>query len=559
MNEARVSIPADIAEKLRPLAEQMGLSIPGMARYAPTIDVTQPIGALALEVGRHAAMHNMYLKSGAVITVDTSTGETTAMTARAFPAWLEVTCGVSFKAPGARQKRDSLVVEDGAQILETEIFRSCLRPLEAVHTMRLPVARAGELFSVDFLEAGYDKESKILTLDLVPYPMDWPLERGCEWLIAACWEFPWNGMESVVGKEARMKALRENRSFAVHVSALLGSYCRGLFPAGTTRPMLAYLANKPGSGKTRLAEMALAHIYGLVGSTTSPKDEDKMDVKLETVARALQPFVIYDNVGRALKSPALEKFITEARHTGRCYNSNSEFFDVPNVTQVFVTANELPTSEDLSRRALVAEFFLAEEVRGRTFERFITATWLAEMETRKKFLASCCAVVKHWIANFDEKTDSIWGRPMPRHPRPLESFETWTGIIGGMVTLAELADPLQPAEKDVGGASAEDEMRTLLMRMAEKILAAPDLQIAKEGSDYMVTRKDLVALARSNGLIEHIVGAEGDGELDEQKNARFGRQIQRWRGQRLQLPSGKKFQFGHKRKKAGAIYPLTFI
>jgi hypothetical protein len=238
---------------------------------------------------------------------------------------------------------------------------------------------------------------------------------------------------------------------------------------------------------------------------------------------------------------------------------NSEMFRVPNVTQVFVTANELPTSEDLSRRALVAEFFLAEEVRGRTFERFITATWLAEMETRKKFLASCCAIVKHWINNKDEAQDSCWGQPMPRHPKPLESFETWTGIIGGMVVLAELADPLQPAEKDVGGASNEDEWKALLIAAAEKIAEEPELHVAREGAAYLVTRKYLAELARAQGLLEHIVGATGDAEMDETANKKFGRQIQRWRGQKLLTGTGRKFEFGHKRKKAGATYPLTFI
>ena len=84
-----------------------------------------------------------------------------------------------------------------------------------------------------------------------------------------------------------------------------------------------------------------------------------MDVKLETVARAMRPWVIFDNVGvMGLRSSSLEKFLTETMHTGRCLGSNADFFEVPNVTQVFVTANEMPTSEDLGRRAMVAEFFL---------------------------------------------------------------------------------------------------------------------------------------------------------------------------------------------------------
>jgi hypothetical protein len=74
-----------------------------------------------------------------------------------------------------------------------------------------------------------------------------------------------------------------------------------------------------------------------------------------------------------------------------------------------------------------------------------------------------------------------------------------------------------------------------------------------------LTRGQLVAIARTNGLIEGIVGAEGDTDLDDTANKRFGKAMQRWRGQELTDAKGRRFQFSHKRKKSGATYPLAFL
>lgn len=528
-----MTLPEDVLEKLREPAAALGIDLPGISRIAPSIDLTMPMRHVALELGRIAAQQSMFLKGDFVTTVDPETGEEKRMTARRFVGWCEEF--VMFRAPGARRMRDSLSVEDAAQILEQDIFLETLRPLDAVYTMRLPVQR--EDGTVEFLEPGYDARARVLTVDLVKYPMDWTLEQAREFLCDVCCEIPWHFPENAPAGD-----LLANRSFAVHVLAMVGTYCRAMFPPGTLRPIIAYFANKPGTGKTRLAEMALSHVYGEVGGADAPKDAEKMAVQLEAIAQSFQPFIILDDIGHSLRSNALNRFVTETVHNGRKFHSNSEFFKVPNVTQLFVTANDLNTSEDIGRRALVAELFLDTEVRGRKFKRTITSQWLSSSGTRAQFLAACCAIVKHWTAptNHDE--------PCPSHVSPLETFEAWTGKLGAMVMLAGFADPLKAPEGVVGGANDENEVKELL------ILAAT---IADQ--DETLTRAALVELARDHGLCEDLVGSKGDKDLDEKSNKRFGRRMQRWRGQKLTDSKGRKFQFGHKRKKAGATYPLTFI
>lgn len=543
-DEATVHVSLDFIQRLNEIASASGdpsiakalEGLPGVARFAPTVDVGQPIQMLALELGRLISKARspkgqfVFLKDDAIVTLDETTGKLSGLSAGRFMGWAEQFC--AFKSSGRQSKREGLTRDDAAAVLEQDVFRDCLRRLRAVHTMRLPVTRANG--DVEFLEPGYDSESGIFTCDLVRYPMDWTVDQAREFLVDVNSEIPWNGKEE--GELAR------NRSLSVHVANILGNYCHALFPEGTLRPMIAYFANKPGSGKTRLAEMALTHVHGFVGGTTAPKDEDKMDVKLETIARAMRPFVIFDDIGGALRSNALNKFLTETRHTGRCYNSNSEFFDVPNVTQLIVTANDLPTSEDLGRRALVAELFLDEEVRGRKFKRTITPAWLAMPETRAQFLAACCGIVKTWVEYRKMSPDSAM------HPQPLETFEVWTGAIGAMVGIAGFGDPLAKPEMDVGGASAEDEIKTLLIKLA-----------SARTVDCDILRKDLIETAREFGLLEKIVGAKGDQEPDSNALKSLGRKLQRFRGEKLKTEDGRRFQFSHKRNKSGALYPLVFL
>lgn len=512
--------PAAVARELADL--------PGMVRFAATVNIAQPIHNLALELGRLIANQRspkgqfIFLRESdrAVVTVDENNGDMQLMTPGRFVGWVEQFC--AFTSAGRNRLREGLSRDDAGLVMDQDVFKDCLRPLKAVHKLRLPVLRQGELWELEFLSAGYDSVSRIFTCDLLPYPMDWTVDQAREFIVSVCSEMPWNGRED--------GPLEQNRSLSVHAAALVGNYCHALFPEGTLRPMIAYLANKPGTGKTRCAEMGLAHVWGFVGGTTAPKDEDKMDVKLETIARAMRPYVIFDDIGGSLRSNALNKFLTESRHTGRCYNSNSEFFDVPNVTQLIVTANDLTTSEDLGRRALIAELFLDEEVRGRQFKQVISPDWLASDETRAKFLAACCAIVRHWEQPTNDE------RRMPRHSFPLETFDIWTGIVGAMVMLAGFGDPLKAPEMDVGGASVEDEIKQLLIIIA-----------TERDGDTVVSRKEMVETAREHGLIERVVGAKGDSDPDEKMTKSFGRQMQRWRGQKLKTVDGRRFVFGHKR------------
>ncbi len=533
-------VPIEVLRQLLPAAEAMGLSLPGVARFATSVDVTMPIRNLALELGRLCSVRNIFLKGRRIVTVDEKTGEEAAMTATRFVGWIEEF--TSFKS-GARSQRmrDSLTREDASLIIDQDIFRSCLRPLEAVHKMRLPVRRAPDADhlwagKIEFLESGYDAQSRIFTADVIRYEMDWPLERARTFLDEHGDGYPWNWGDEPQGT----RPVCMNRSWSVIVAAMVGMYCRAFFPAGTTRPMLAGLGNQPGTGKSTVVAMVTMPVHGHASTNKIPKDDGEMDKELDTIAMNARPYVFFDDIGGGMFSHPLNAFITAESRTGRALGGNTEFF-APQVCQVFATGNDIKISADLMRRALIFELFLAGDVRGRKFPRIITPRYLAAVETRKQFLAALCAVVRHtmdFVGN---------GGTMPT-VEGLESFDEWTRTVSQIARLAGYADPLAPPDLATGGSEDEDEMRELLVKVAS----------AAEG-DGEFDRKELVEMARNFGLLEPLVGAPGDKDLDLTAMKRWGRQLQKWRGRELMDAQGRRFRFSHKRQKRGAKYPLTFI
>lgn len=530
MSNANVSIPLEILRMLGPAAEKLGLSLPDESRVAPVINVTQNIRSLAWDLGRLLAKENLFILNDEVVTVDATTGEVKRMTSRRLPGWAEAFC--NFIAPGSRAKRESLEPSDAATILETDVFLGELRKVTAVHDVRLPVMRAsGE---PELLAPGFDTESGIFTVDTLPYDLDWTLEQACEWLEKHGEGYPWSQPDE------QPQSLKENRNWSVHLAGMVGTYCKAMFPPGTTKPMILYVGNQPGTGKSTLVSMDLIPVFGAGNSTKTPKDDADMDKELETAAQCRAPYMFFDDIGHGIFSNPLNRFITSPGHTGRVMGGNSAQFRVPNVTQVFATGNALKISDDLARRSLISFLFLPGEVRGRKFPIRINPKYLARPEIRAKFLSALWALVRNYAQ-------------IPKESRfvtdPLESFEEWTDIVACVVMAAGYENPLAPAVFDVGGTEETDEVRELLIKLA-----------TSADHDTIFDRKAVVECARKNELIEAIVGSEGEKEqLDGSANKRLGRQLEKWRGRELVDERGRRFRFGHRRKKRGASYPLAFI
>lgn len=529
-----VTIPRRLLEALAPLAAQLGVQLPEMGRNVPVIDATKPIGALSLEVGRLVASHDIFLQGEDIVTVDSATGRTTPMGASRFCAYIEQFAAI--KVP-PRSRRESLAPDDAAMVMRTDNFRSCLRLLTAVNEMRLPVTRRSG--DVEFLPFGYDRETGIYTASALPYDMTWSVERATRFLNEHGQEYCFTWADGQARDD-----ISQNRSWAVQVCAMLGTYCRAMFPPGTPRPLFAYTGNKPGTGKSTLAAMALLPSFGQCSATSIPKDADRMISTLETAARSRRPFLFFDDVPpTGIFNNALYQFVLSRSHSGRKMGSNEEFFQEDNVTQVFVSGNDIKFDANLRRRTLVVELFLDQDVRGRSFRRVINPNYLARREVRADFLSALCALVR----NFNLLKGSLTIAQMQRI-RPLESFEDWTEVITCMCMLAGYTDPLVEPELAGSGDVEADELREVLIHIAT----------AAEG-DSIYALRDIVRVARSHGLLWGIVGAQGSGELDCGMEKKLGLKLGKLRGQIYEDRHGRTFRWSKRKQKTGAAYPLEFV
>lgn len=493
--------------------------VPGVARFAPTLDANAPISMLALEIGRLVATRNIYLKGEEIITIDEK-GTQKPMTAARFCGWIESFC--CFKE---YHGRTSLSRETSSLILAQDVFRNALRPLNAVHMARIPVIRSSG--SLELLPIGYDLETAVFTIDPLNYAEDMRPEDAFDFICDLLGEYPW--------PDRATGHLGQNRSASAQLLAMLGVFCRSMLPQGAKRPIIVWLGNQPGTGKSTLAAMPLLPVFGEAASTDLPERREEVEKTLATKANTLAPYIFFDDVGGGVFSNALNRFATASMHTGRVMGGNREEYRVPNVSQVFITGNNIKLTSDLMRRAIIIELFLAGEAQGRKFKREITDSWLCSETTRKDLLSALWSVVRWWGEN---------GRP--RHPCPMATFEDWTAIIGGMVLNFKFTDPLAAPDLPMGGDQEKQEWQRLLVALADDI---------EEKREY--TRAEIIQKARELGLLEDLLGNEGDEAPNSTENKKFGRRLQTWRGRQLKDSRGRTFEFGHRRTTKAKVYPCV--
>lgn len=328
------------------------------------------------------------------------------------------------------------------------------------------------------------------------------------------------------------------RSYSAHVMAMVGFYAKSLVPPAAVRPMVFYTANQQGSGKSTLAQMVFSPVLGTVAAEAMPHDEDNFQKVLDSAAQAFAPAVFLDDLGNFVKSNRLNSFITAPRHAGRVLGAKDRF-DVPNVTQVFATANNVSGTADLARRAVIVELFYAGELRERKFDRFVTAPSLARQDVRADFLSALCAIVRNFAERKTEMAGALEGIA------PLATFEDWSRTMAGIVMLAGFCNPLTPplCAFDEEG----DEIKDLLLAAA-----------AESELDVVFDREGLAEVARKHGLIEELVG-RGEREMDSKQTKRFGLRLKGWLGREMVDARGRRFRFGKARQRKGASYPLTFL
>ena len=536
-SEEAVKIPAELLRLLKPLAEQAGVKLPDGVDLVPEINLDEQVIKIAEQLGGLLSRCDVFVRSTQVVTIED--GRAVPVTRERFCSLIEefVTC---IKATKDGRRVVSMGKDLAGKVMESRQFTRRLPVLEHVVPVRLPYIAADG--SVKLLKEGYNADVRAYCTHELDFDEDLPVTQ------AMIKMEDWFGEYQFADAHGHV-SLWQNRSFCAQVGAMLTMFTRLMLKG--VRPMHVWVANQQGSGKSVLAEAAIAPVFGDVAATNNPESKEEMNKLLDTTAQALRPYLLLDDAPSFVASGGLNSFLTRRRHSGRIMGGSTEF-DEPNVTAVLLTGNNIELTADLVRRASVIELFVPGEVEGRHFKRVIDPGFWSQTPVRSELLAVQWAMVRHW---------SEAGRPPAHKTKP--TFEAWSHLVGGIVAALPvppiegfaIESPVSPPELPMSGDRRGQEWRTLLIAIASEV-HNDDYDPAAPPS---YTTPDIVTAARRERLLEDLVGTDGDKPLDNKGLRKLGSELKRWRGRVMVDRHGRTFQFGARRQERGTLYPLTFV
>lgn len=516
--------PAAIRRGFKAVALATDTPEPGDGSRLLAVPLSPVISTLARTVGSILHAAPIFRFGESIVTVDEA-GKIEPMDSVRFSTWVE-DYFIFTRADNDSPKAQTIGKDKAAQILRADQFRNYLRELKAVSDVRLPVyVGEGEARTVELAPVGFDPATGRFTVNTIPFEEDMTLTDAENHLFACCGELPFDPE----GEERVFK----RRSFSVHMALTIGVFCNALFPEQTARPVGAYLATQPGSGKSLATRLALCAVHGLIGENDMPKEDKALQTLLESVALQRSPILVLDNC-YTLRSSVFDRFVTSPKHNPRLFNLQATR-TIPNCTQCFVSGNNLTLSEDLARRTLRVDLFVPGETKGRKFKKRLTTSMLDEPNFRRKMLSALWALVRNWRDN-----------GMPMLEEVMESFEEWSAVIGGIAIECGLMNPFTAPPSEYGG----DEAGRALMLVIGRIVGEAELAVPP-----VLTTGEILDRAEADGMLEVIVGFAKPG--GEKKS--LGWKLKPLRGRHLIDSQRRSFEFGRRELGAGAGYAIRFL
>lgn len=208
-----------------------------------------------------------------------------------------------------------------------------------------------------------------------------------------------------------------------HTLALtLERFVRPLIQGAT--PMYLIDAPARGTGKGLLAEASNLIPLGYFAPTMSqPRDSDEAEKRITSVLLEARPIVFWDNVTR-LGSDPLHAVLTSQLWQGRILGK-SETVTVPNRAVWLASGNNVELSDEMTRRIipirLDAKVERPEERTGFTIKDLPGYV----RQHRSELVSACLSLVQAWA-----------DAEMPKGEATLGRYESWAGVLGGILEVA---------------------------------------------------------------------------------------------------------------------------
>ncbi len=191
-------------------------------------------------------------------------------------------------------------------------------------------------------------------------------------------------------------------------------------------PLHCAEAPTPGSGKNLLVEVLSLPSAGILDTHPFPTSDTELKKAVTAILLEGPTVVLLDNSkqGHEVNSPVLAALLTAAVWRDR-YLGVSRMVDAPNLALWVMTGNNPRFSMELARRTVRIRLTPTVD-RPWTRTEFLHPQLKAwATERRADLLHALLVLVRHWVA---------LGRPKP--PERLGSFESWSDVVGGIVTAA---------------------------------------------------------------------------------------------------------------------------
>ena len=520
----------------------------------PAINIAEPnILTICSAVAENLPRHTLYRRSGKYVTINRSTTPDSYGLFHSSPqemdkdrlrSWL-YNHFIFQKGTGEKAKAAQLPKQLCSDILASDPWREATAPLEMLIPVRLPIwgppAENGTR-TIKLAENGYHAP----TFDYIDQELNYTTDAR-QYSPSSCraaWNnlmhtFPW-GSESDTEANQVWKTHAgtimhgpqpaTNRSACCCLALMLGQYCRLL--VDDIMPIGIFNANQRGSGKSLLAWLCVAPVWGMAAGTADHKSEDDSIKALQSALLDYKGFYILDDIP-VLSSGTINMIATSNEVEGRQLG-DLKTFTTKNKMQIFATGNNIGTSADVERRALICDLFLATDAVKRKFKKPLNKKALAQPAWRADLLRLMWSMVQNWA---DAGCPSlVAGSDKP-------TFETFAEIIGSIMVHNGFQSPF--TERKYSGAGGDLQGRTL-----NRMLAYIASHLMEGETAKTFTVKKLVEIADANEWLMTITGGKDPARS-------LGKRLESLRGQKLYDEDGLPFEFGKREAAGQSSYTFT--
>lgn len=287
--------------------------------------------------------------------------------------------------------------------------------------------REGELIT----EPGYHESGLFyapdLTLD-VPKVSDHPTEDEVQEAVRlvveeALADFPFAGLT----RDAIVEKVLDGDGVpaVTHIMAmLLLFFCRELVDGPTPGHLLGKPA--PGTGASLLTDViSIIATGGVTPASAMPSNSEEMGKTITALLASGTNMIFFDNINHGVDSAELASAITSPEYKARILG-RTELVDTEVRCIWALTGNNVQLSSEILRRCVLIDLDAqsAEPEKRCGWRHDDIRGWVKE--NRGKLVWACLTIIQNWISA---------GKPEYKD-EALNSFENWSGVVGGILRSA---------------------------------------------------------------------------------------------------------------------------